>query len=723
MRSSRYAVTFSGDFDSWHADGMSSTDFERELAAERRRRLAAERLLEHKQAELTAANRQLSEHALSLTGQIMDQRKVVNSLEGEKDRVAEDLNKAKTRVVAVERLLWTALETIPDGFALFGPDTRLIAANKPYLAVFEDTGGIAPGDSYQTIIDVCLDDGLVNLQGQDEDIWYDEMLDRWNSEVIAPTTLKFWNGMHVKMIDNRTADGGMVSLALNITDTIRREQELLLARDQAQAADRAKSAFLAKMSHELRTPMNGVVGMADLLAERGLDEEGQLYTDTIRNSGRALLEIINNILDFSKLEAERMDLKAAPFDLERLVQEVAVMVGPSIAEKPLSFEVDYDQFLPTEFSGDGGRIRQILVNLVGNAIKFTDAGNIMLRIVGVCDTAGPDCELHITVEDSGMGIPDNMVSHIFAEFNQVEDESNRRYEGTGLGLAISKKLVEQMEGELWVESVPGFGSCFGFKITLPRTDTGYLPSARLPDALKFGLVWAENKLLRSVFERQLTLLGLDAWFVGSITEFNMAFEKRVPDIVVVQHSRRATVEPLMGALGPDIPIVTFAENPDEVADIPRPFTRASLLDGLARMQESAPGPPIRVLAAEDNKTNQLVFTKMLDGADIELVMVGDGAQAIEHFKRDRPDIIFMDISMPTVDGMEAARAIRDLGGPYVPIVAMTAHALSGDEERIRTSGIDDYMTKPLSKAALHDRIAQRRAEINAAPPTALKTTG
>lgn len=700
---------------------MDRHEFEQELAKERRGRLAAERLLEHKQAELSAANRQLSEHALSLSGQIIDQRKVVTNLKGEKEKVSEDLDRAKTRVVAVERLLWTALDTIPDGFALFGPDTRLIAANKPYLATFDDTSGIALGDSYQTIVDILLDEGLVDLQGVAEDDWYDVMLDRWNTEQIQPVTIKFWNGMHVKLIDRRTADGGMVSLGLNITDTILREEELRAARDQAQAADRAKSAFLAKMSHELRTPMNGVVGMADLLMERGLDEEGQLYTETIRNSGNALLEIINNILDFSKIEAERMELKLAPFDLEQLAQEVAMIVTPTIGDKPVTFEVDYDQFLPTEFTGDAGRLRQILINLVGNAIKFTDAGTVMLRIVGLTESGGTASELHITVEDSGIGVPENMVEHIFAEFNQVEDESNRRYEGTGLGLAIARKLVETMGGEMWLDSVPGHGSCFGFKITLPCTQPAELPNARLPDDIKTGLVVAKNKLVRAVLERQLRLLGLDVWFVEGLAEFDLALNKRVPDVVLVPPSVHAAVSPLVAPAGGDIKLITFSETPDDPGDIPNPFTSAALLAELTR-----PGSAqqrTRVLAAEDNKTNQLVLLKMLDGLDIDLCIVDDGARAIEEFRLRRPDIVFMDISMPNVDGMEATRAIRELGGPHVPIVAMTAHAMSGDEERIRQSGIDHYMIKPLNKTVLQDHVRRAGGAPSVDPPMAIGSPG
>ncbi len=699
---------------------MDSSEFEEELARERRGRLAAERMLEQKQKELREANKNLSDHALSLSDKIINQREVVTTLQGENSRVTEDLQKANTRIQETERILWAALENIPDGFALFSPDFRLITANRPYLTVFDDTAGVSIGDSYQSILDVCLDDGLIDLQGQDEDEWYDTMLDRWVGPMIAPITIRFWNGMYIKMIDRKTADGGIVSLAHNITDTILHEDELRLARDKAQAADRAKSAFLAKMSHELRTPMNGVVGMADLLLENAQDEESKLYTETIRNSGTALLEIINNILDFSKIEAEKLELRLAPFDLEQLVQEVSIMVGPSIRDKPITLQVDYDQFLPTEFHGDAGRLRQILVNLVGNAVKFTDEGSILIRIVGISDEASPNCELHITVEDSGIGIPEEMVDHVFGEFNQIEDEANRKYEGTGLGLAITRKLVEVMGGEIWVDSVPEHGSCFGFKLSLRRTSSGQLQKAALPDGISQALIWLDNSLDKSVMERQMALLGIEATFVMSAAEFGLTLERDPPSVVITSQRRKDTVEGLLSNATHQTPLLTFADSPGQISDISRPFTRAGLLDALIASTENTeanpPVRPVQVLAAEDNKTNQLVLTKMLVGANIDLHLVGDGVEAIEKFKELKPDLVFLDISMPRMDGMEAAQTIRKLeaDGEHVPIVAMTAHAMAGDEERILSSGIDHYLTKPLKKPDLHRHVENVAYAISAA---------
>jgi signal transduction histidine kinase len=273
-------------------------------------------------------------------------------------------------------------------------------------------------------------------------------LGRWTSKTLEPRVIKLWNGQFIKLVDRRSQEGDTVSLALNITDAIRNEKQLKEAREKAEAANEAKSAFLAKMNHELRTPMNGVVGMADLLADSELSEEQLLFVDTIKSSGEALLELINDVLDFSKIEAARLVLHTENFDLERSIHDVVMLFQPAVQGKDVGLIVDYDMFLPDEYSGDMGRIRQILTNLVGNAVKFTKQGHVMIRVVGLPEGDGGDFRLHFTVEDTGMGIPEYMVDHIFGEFNQVEDEKNRSFEGTGLGLAITKQLIGLMGGDI-----------------------------------------------------------------------------------------------------------------------------------------------------------------------------------------------------------------------------------------------------------------------------------
>ncbi len=415
------------------------------LAEERRGRLAAERLLEQKQAELHAANRKLGKHARALSDEIVVTRAKVQTALDENQRVKSDLHVANEKVQVAERRLWHSIETIQDGFAFFDDSGRMIAANRAYISVFDGLDVIEPGISYVEILQLATEEGIVNIGDQTPAAWREDMLDRWQSQTPEPVVIRLWSGEYIKLIDQRGHDGDVVSLALNITSTIRYEKRLRESRARAEAANRAKSSFLANMSHEIRTPMNGVVGMADLLKDTDLTEEQLLYANTIKNSGEALLVIINDVLDYSKIEAEKLVLHPEPFDLERCIHELIMLMQPKARDQGLEILLDYDLFLPTQFIGDPGRLRQVLTNLMGNAIKFTLKGHVMIRVTGVQDEGGT-AQVHITVEDTGIGIPEDKVKHVFGEFNQVDDEHNRRFEGTGLGLAISQQLIHLMGG-------------------------------------------------------------------------------------------------------------------------------------------------------------------------------------------------------------------------------------------------------------------------------------
>lgn len=580
------------------------------LAEERRARLAAERLLEQKQAELHAANRKLGRHALALSEEISETRAEVRTVRDENARVRSDLSVANEKIEIAERRLWHSIETIQDGFAFFDADSRMIAANRAWLAVFDGIEAVRPGISYVEILQFATEEGVIDIGETAPAAWRERMLDRWQGPAPEPEIIRLWSGEYIKLIDQRGHGGDMVSLALNITDTIRHETQLKEARRLAEAASAAKSSFLANMSHEFRTPMNGIVGMAEILLDTQLADEQRLYADTIKSSGEALLVIINDVLDYSRIEAGRLELHAEPFDLEHCLQELVTMMQAGSRDKGLEMLVDYDLFLPARFVGDRGRIRQVLTNLLGNAVKFTKAGHVIARVTGVPAADGGMVELHVGIEDTGIGIPADKVGHIFGEFNQVDDARNRRFEGTGLGLAISERLIGLMGGRLWVESVEGEGSTFGFTLTLP------------------------------------------------------------------------------------------------VAADPAGMPRGS---GTATTGDDPPEPrAMRVLAAEDNKTNRLVLSKMLKGLDIDLQFAENGADAVALYQGFDPDLVLMDISMPGMDGKEATAHIRRAeseSGRHVPIVAMTAHALSGDREAILAAGLDGFLTKPLKKADIIGQIA------------------
>ncbi|MGB8812924.1 MAG: response regulator [Paracoccaceae bacterium] len=826
------------------------------LAKERRARLAAERLLEQKSRELFAANEKLGLHARSLSDQIVVQRQVVKSalseaeaLKGQNGRFMADLDRAHTAAVMAERRLWDSVNTIQDGFAVFDANRKMIAANRAYLQAFDGIK-MTPGIDYEDILRQGVEIGLVTIGTRNIDVWCAEMLARWDSDPIDPVVMEFSNGTWVRMVDQRSRDGDMVCLALNITEQMRiwaaieaipdgfvlfdREERLLVcnqryrdiypdsaaamvpgtkfedilrsglehgqhqdaigreaewlsermqqhrnpvgvqeqqlkngywiraldhptpdggrvglrvditqqkeqqealeaARLAAEAANRAKSAFLANMSHEIRTPMNGVVGMAELLCDTTLSEEQRLFAETIRSSGEALLVIINDILDYSKIEAERLTLRPEPFDLERTIHEVAMLLQPKARAKGLDLMIDFDMFLPTRYIGDPGRLRQVLTNLIGNAVKFTEKGHVLIRVVGIEAEPGNQ-QLHVTVEDTGIGIAPENLDHIFGEFNQVESEANRKFEGTGLGLAITQRLIDRMGGAVWVDSEPGMGSCFGFRLSLPVAEED--ATLNVPVTLKRALVVDDQFINRTILERQLVTCGIKVTLCRSGADaLGVLAVDSDYDLLVTDHDMSEmdglALATRVRAGGWTMPIVLLSANPAaarEIKGVPelaailqKPLLRSDLyrrLQALSAPIQVLPTPRIsltagalrqmRVLAAEDNRTNQLVFRKMVKDMDIDLTFANNGVEAVALFQSLAPDMIFMDISMPEMDGREAATAIRTLeaGRSHIPIVALTAHAMDGDSTSILAAGIDRYLTKPLRKSAITEALSE-----------------
>ncbi|WP_293576091.1 response regulator [Phaeobacter sp.] len=725
------------------------------LMEERRARLAAERLLELKQAELSAANRKLGRHALALTRQIGATQAEVAKTRDENKKVKLDLSTANEKVEKAEQRLWDSLGAIEDGFAFFDSDGKLISANDAYLNLFDGLEEVTPGVSYVRLLQILTDEGLVNTADQDPDLWRAQMNERWLSPNPEPIVVRMWDDRYLRLLDQRGKSGDMVSMALDITTTVQYEEELQTARERAEAANRAKSAFLANMSHEIRTPMNGVVGMAELLCDTGLSEEQRLYAQTIKNSGEALLVIINDVLDYSKIEAQKLILHPEPFNLERCVHEVLMLLQPTAKDKGLTLLLDYDLFLPNTFVGDPGRIRQVLTNLVGNAVKFTNTGHVALQITGIGDPDEGTCSVHITIEDTGIGIPEEKVQHIFGEFNQVEDERNRQFEGTGLGLAISKRLLELMGGEIWVESEEGKGSCFGFRIELPvvaDSDTSIPP---MPPGLHRVMVVDQPSVMRDILNKQLAMLGLEVTLIddgaSALATLSGDIDLVVCDEHLADQEGADFCQQLRSGSWSNTPVLMLSSDPVAVADprnqsitngmLLKPIQRQELFNRLATLHddpvqasppEPLPGaaPPaapaqtgpaatenvtplpcgrrkMRVLAAEDNRTNQLVFRKMVKDLNIDLQFAMNGIEAVEAYKSFQPDLIFMDISMPLMDGKEATQKIRELEygtETYVPVVALTAHAMTGDSDGILAAGLDHYLTKPLRKALIHERI-------------------
>ena len=718
------------------------------LAQERRARLAAERLLQMKQAELSAANHELSLHALALRKRIGETEAEVETVRGENEKVKSDLTLANAKIEVAERRLWHSMQTIRDGFAFFDNQSRLIGANATYLGVFDGLPELAPGISYRRILEILTEKKLIDIGSESPKDWQDRMMARWAQPQPDSVVIKFWNGEYFKVIAHRGIGGEVVSLGMNITASVQHQAALEAARERAEAANRAKSAFLANMSHEIRTPMNGIVGMAELLSETPLDDEQRLYLNTIRNSGEALLVIINDVLDYSKIEADKLVLHAEQFDFERCILEVAMLLQPSVRDKGLSLLVDYDLFLPTLFVGDPGRVRQVLTNLVGNAVKFTSNGHVLIRVTGVPNAESDQCDIHVAIEDTGIGIETEKLEHIFEEFNQVEDKQNRAFEGTGLGLAISERLIKLMGGSVWVESEPGHGSCFGFRVSLPTAEGPQPAPPNLSDRVRHVIVVADMAVSRDILSKQLGRLGSHVTVCASGTEALTAIDGSV-DLLLCDHDlpdmdslELATEVKSRG--WDNLPVVVMTTNPGVIQANParhlikgvlqKPIPRVALYSRLSALgratltPETAPAAPetpqpggnlrrMRVLAAEDNRTNQLILKKMVKDLNIDMQFAANGIEVLEKHRDFDPDLIFMDISMPKMDGKQATTEIRrreGATGRHVPIVALTAHAMAGDDEGILSAGLDRYLTKPLQKRKIQKMILDFQPE-GAAP--------
>ena len=638
--------------------------------------------------------------------------------------------------------LRAAIDAIPDGFVLYDRQGRLVLCNDRYRDLYPKTApAMQPGAIFEDILRFGLANGQYPDAAGREEEWLSERMERRRNPAEAGEQ-RLEDGRWLRVIEQETPDGGRVGLRIDITELKQQQTALETARAAAEAASRAKSAFLANMSHEIRTPMNGVVGMAELLCDTPLSEDQRLFAETIRSSGEALLVIINDILDYSKIEANRLTLHPEPFDLERTIHEVAMLLQPRARAKGLDMLIDFDMFLPTRFVGDPGRLRQVLTNLVGNAVKFTDSGHVLIRVVGL--EAGPGrYDLHVTVEDTGIGIAPENLDHVFGEFNQIEAEANRRFEGTGLGLAITRRLIEMMDGAVWVDSELGRGSSFGFRLELPAAEDEAAPPE--PLVVRRALVVDDQFINRTILERQLVPCGIDVTLCRSGAEAlaelgrDCAYDLLLTDHAMPDIDGLALAEKVREA-GLAMPIVLLTSNPAGVRDDPafrhlagvlqKPLLRSDLYRRLQKLTAPEPEPPptpapmpelrqMRVLAAEDNRTNQLVFRKMVRDLDLQLTFASNGREAVELFHQIGPDLVFMDISMPEMDGREAARTIRaaEAPGRRVPIVALTAHAMESDAAQSAASGIDRTLTKPLRRAAILEALTEfRPAEVRAVVP-------
>jgi len=646
--------------------------------------------------------------------------------------------------------LLEAVESISEAFSLYDTDDRLVLCNSRYRELASDAAGGLVGMPFERIIRGVAERGRAADAKGRVDAWVAERVARYRNPS-GPFVQQLNDGRWLQISERQIKEIGTVAVYTDITELKAAEAEMVQAmhaaseaRTAAEEASRAKSAFLATMSHEIRTPMNGVIGMTGLLLDTELTAEQREYAETVRRSGEALLEIINDILDFSKIEAGKIGFEQTDFELRLTVEDVLELLAERAYGKGLELAYLQHANLPTWVGGDPGRLRQVLTNLVGNAVKFTESGEVVVHST-LAEETDHDALIRFTVTDTGIGLAPEARQRLFQSFSQADSSTTRKYGGTGLGLAISKRLVEMMGGSIGVESTRGSGSTFWFTVRLAKRASP--PNAARADLAKLHRLRVlgvdDNATNRALLAAQLSAWGMHVDCVANAAHaierlraahrdaapYDLAIlDYQMPDMDGVTLASVIKSDPVLAK----VPLVLLtsvsyrgcageAAHAGFNAFLLKPIRQSQLYDCIGTVMGMAPEPSpsrlvtrhtlkeaqaqvrARVLIAEDNVVNQKVAVRMLEKLGCRVDVVTNGLEVVEATARIAYQCIFMDCQMPEMDGYEATRVIRRREAhtrAHIPIIAMTANAMESDREQCLAAGMDDYVSKPVKPQEL-----------------------
>ena len=682
-----------------------------------------------------------------------------------------DITERKKAELALKErtnFLNSLIEMTPLGVAVLNPGFRLRMCNRAFESLFRYRRQEILGRHMSRMIPADL-----RAEGEAH---HDALL---NGKALHVTTQRRRSdGSNVDVevfsvaLRGEEDPAGYLLLYQDITERKLAEDALLRAKEAAETASRAKSEFLANMSHDIRTPMNGIIGMTELALDTQLTIEQREYLNMVKTSAASLLTLINDILDFSKIEAGKLDLDVADFSLRQSIGETLKALGFRAHQKGLELAWRVAPDVPEYLAGDASRVRQVLVNLVGNAVKFTERGEVVVEIEQDPQSSEAMVVLHFCVRDTGIGIAKEKQGMVFGAFTQADSSTTRKYGGTGLGLAITRRLVDLMGGKLWLESEPGVGSAFHF--TIPFEKASAQPAAGYPDPKILShasiLVVDDNETNRIILVEMLGRWGMQVATAKDAREAleilartgsrGPRFSAVISDLQMPNMDGFEFVENIRkNAQFGQIPVLMLSSSAQQgehercrklgiSAHLAKPIQPSELLDAILSalslhasepsksqskssektqdetqevLRQSNGRQGMKVLLAEDNAVNRTLATRLLQKHGHTVVVVENGRQAVEALERETIDLVLMDVQMPEMDGLEATAAIREKEkktGTHVPIIALTAHAMKGDREKCLAAGTDDYLTKPIRTADLFAAIERLRNTKTDATPEA-----